>query len=740
MTPETPATGAPDDTDAAVEHWRTGWPTLPGNAPPGVEPDNYVYKFVLHAPIDRALRNHEVTEQHGRWAAAVAPQFPPGAPTWWHFARWSSAQVGELIRAPLPGNARLARALSVGNTLVYSNTATVAELITQPHEGDLPLPPPGTAPGRTAFLAYARGIALATYRAAAAVRDTDPDRSRELVALANLCLLAEEQESLDEAIAVAPRARLRQLYRFAFLDPRPSLREWRNEVPKPWWMRIENRLAPKLIALRPLQMPWGPIRIGDGVPGFRLPDPRPAMPEGLEQWHPFDVFPPNGSAPGCYLCLDERLSYLYALLWTHRDGTTWPALDTAPTWSRAERARDDFQARFARLPAPSSYATRAARAVPPAGVELSTDRRLRLADDSESSDDAIRIFDTAEARADLEIARRIYRANRSWIAIAFLARSIPASFAAADGAALLAPRTSGVRELGAKVEQRGRTMSGDAAWRAGGTLEFVDQVLGWSDARDDDPDRATDRLRSALLATRHKHHSYRDTLDVIADGGGAGASAAHRLRADKGVPVNVVDAVGVAATFTASIQQFFHDFVPDGVRDPAEWDAWARTWARVAVAIGAPVRALSTPGPDGRPELFDMATFTAVGEYVDALSVKPSVAGLFLMSNFLNDLDDAVPRWQRRFVRLGVQIFGDDRHLVPLMIHVGRWHRLARRAVRLLTRTPVLGRAWITGVEVMMRPLLAKLEALSGMSEAPLVRRFPPNCTTTDVSDGHRPA
>ena len=291
----------------SVEFWRTGWPTDGGPIPVGAEPDNYVYKFILHGPLGRALRNHEITRQYWTWADLLAAEFPPGTPTWWHFAGWTSAQVGALIRAPLPGNARMAQALSVGNTDVYANTTVVAELIAQPQEGSLPLPDSSVEPTRDHFLTHADGIALAVYRAAQTATHVDPQRARELVALANLCLLAREQQLLSTAIAVAPRVRLRQLRRLAFLDPRPSLREWRQEVPSPCWMTLENRLAPKLVALRPLELPWGSIRIRDGVPGFRMPEPWPAMPAGLESWHPFRFFEPNGAAPGCYLCLDARL-------------------------------------------------------------------------------------------------------------------------------------------------------------------------------------------------------------------------------------------------------------------------------------------------------------------------------------------------------------------------------------------------------------------------------------------------
>ena len=324
------------------------------------------------------------------------------------------------------------------------------------------------------------------------------------------------------------------------------------------------------------------------------------------------------------------------------------------------------------------------------------------------------------------------------MAIAFLARSLPASFAAADGASLLAPRTSGVTKLSARREQRGRTMAGDAAWRSGGTLEFVDDVLGWSSSADDDPEQHERRLRRAIETTRRKHATYRNTFGLIADDPQhAESPAAQALRSAKGVPVNLVDAVGVAGTFTASVHQFFERFVPRAVSSPADWDAWARTWARVAIAIGAPIDMVSTEDPDGSRSLFDMATMTAVGEYIDALSVKPSAAGIYLMENFLRDVHDAVPRWQRRFVRLGVQLFGDDRHLVPLLIDVGPMHRLGRRSIALLARVPVLGGLWIGGVEVMMRPVLAKLQALVGSEEVPVSVRFPSDCTTTDVRSQH---
>ena len=728
-------------TTDGVEYWRDGWPTEDATtAPPGVDLEDHRYDFVLKAPLGRALRNHEVTEQHRAWARRMTDALGIDAPTWWHYAGWSSAQVGALLRARIPGNARLARALSVGNTKVYANTAAVAERLVRPVSGaSMALPPAGAPPDPALFVKHGAGLALEVYREAVRVAPDDPDRAADLVALGNLCLLAREQEILNEAISVAPRVRIRQLRRLAFIDPRPSLRTWRQEEPSVRWMAFENWLAPKLIAVRPLRMPWGSIRIRDGVPEFRMPEPRPEMPERLREWHPFDFFPPDGAPPACYLDLGQRMRYLSALLWANREPARWAA-GLGPTWDGARRERLRVQRVFDRLPEPTWYADRAAAARLPAGLTLPLDRQQALDDEPGDVDQALAILDGAAAQADLEIARRLYRSHRSWVAIAFLARSLPASFTGAEGAALLAPRTSGVAIWDdVDNEQNEPSMAGDAAWRAGRTLAFVDRMLAGPRPPVDDvdaPDPGTaDALQAMIATTRMSHHGYRAALDLLADHPTkAGHEAAARLRAQNGRPANVVDAVGTAVAFTASVHQFFQAFLPHAVAAQEDWDAWARTWARITVAIGAPVAALSTVNATGELVMHDMATMTSLGEYIDAISAKPSGAGIYLMENFLGDIEDAVPRWQRRMVRLGVQIFGDERHTTLLMVDVRPVHTFLRAGARAVGRTPGVSTLWRTAVDLVMRPVLRELVGLQGSQEASIPDRFPTNCTTTDVT------
>lgn len=681
-----------------------------------------------HAPMPAQLRNEVVTDYYRRWARHLHSEIgATSAANWFAWAAWVSAEVGTQMSRWWPSRRRLQRALAAGNTAVFYDVistfmaeygrdggtgsgagsrsegqyAEAAEIDERadPDAGEATAergPGEGTRPRRARL-----SEAIACYESA---RHADEPRKSQLVLLGNCHLAICEQSFLDDEVAIAFRVGFRRMT----TPPHQRLwsqRRWRATQPGALRLRVENAYV-RLATARfiSLATPFGTIR--PGSPGSSRLPVLPRHRDGSSFDSPFDTFPPQPGGVRCWIDLRDRMGFINWLFASRAADPAWwdgQELALPPEWLGYLPLWRAFVDRYLRGPASPSTDTGL-----PAGYEVDLDdARARPANDGE---DHARLTQLGVDLRVHEVAAATYRRHRDWLVTAFLARSLPDSFAAAKGAAVLMPRSVDVDiDGGGDVDRRPSSLRGDAALRTRRTLDFVDGMFGVGDADDGDTAaEGVDRVRH-----RHAHHR-RALVDADWD------------TTTLGEPINQEDMLGTVCTFVEPPMRMFAEHLPGRIRD-SEWNAWAAAWCDIGCSLGLDP-AFVTIVDDGVRRYVTAAELARIAHVIRRRQHARSVAGVQLMGGLLEDLEDAVPRPLSPFVSAAVAAFGDPELNRLLIVPPSRIGETLGASSRRLARVPGLRHL----LPVLLRPLigwaLRELERAQRQCGVDTTATFPATC------------
>lgn len=726
------------------------WP--PGDWPPSANSsDNtQTLDFISHAPLPWRLRNEVITREYKRYACEVAELLGDDVPNWYHWASWASGSVGLFVRRYVPGHRRVRRALGVGNRRVFEDMnlfwhyfvrefqeptaeVTQAEETASLAQGETPSPlgapdSPGRGPnetGGTAGPAWGgqpagdlspspRSRAWACYYEAARLKqrgDINPHRRRELVLLGNALIAVHEQQTLQLAISVTMRSTVRRFLDLAWLRPMQSHRQWITRTsPDGVRLRVESSAVRITTRFLKAKMPWGHVGLGRPIaqpPGW-VP---PVMPDGAGA-SPFEEFEPCWTGCRCWTSYPERMRTINAMLIAGHRQDQWFRDGKAifpPEWGNYEREAERYCAEFLAAPEQSTRVEVSA----PQGWNPPTESHRGTAGDDAS--DTSSPFETEEAAADFAVAREVYHRNRPWILLAFLCRSIPASFTAGRGATALAPNVVGIDLRRPPNLPRVPVFAGDSGVRAAVTLQFVDQVMGISHQFTDKSDSP---ITDAINATRRHHRSHRSSTLK------AGWSANAQVEGH-GVPINVSDMVGTVAMFVTPVYDLFMATFPRRVTD-AQWDAWSRTWCRIGVGLGVPANFLRTE-IEGEVRLLGIQQMNQVAHYYESAETFRSAAGVYLMHNFIDDLRDILPPMFSGSISRIVDAFGYQAQLRLLLAPQHRGSKQMLRTVSWVGNRRILSTVVFRAISVVST--LPTRAILTATRDAPDKHaKFPQEC------------
>ncbi len=553
------------------------------------------------------------------------------------------------------------------------------------------------------------------YRDAIAAQSTS-DRS-DAVLLGNCFLALHEQRLLSLAISMGFRTWLRTLT--TPWRPLQTRRQWRNQAPKAWRLRLEHwwiETATRRFVV--VELPDRRIRVGEPVEptGYGIGVDRSRATaltsvsddyEAIASLPPrdalallFDRFDVNGRPAECWNDLADRTAYIFAIFAEHQRNPAFRndggGVLRTPEWrpfaaalaqrskqlhvhsSPVKLASDTIGRRLTNSPLSDRQLDeariRSSHPLVPGASLLSfatVQDPARQADFFEAvhGDVAERLAHVAVPGGLLdpqvcEVARNLFRDSSTVMFMGLLFRSLPESYAAADG----------VRVLGAVSD-----LATDPVRRTGETAQFINDLLlsedGWEDGR-----LVADGAAFASVRGVRSIHAL-VTGQLIANGWDTGAD---------GWPLNQEDVLGAALSFAVPVLEMMSRLAV--LPSEEACDGYVQFWLGVGYLLGAPYEAVTMPQDDGSRRPLTYHEARALAHHIRRRHHRRSVDGVRLTEALVEGIGDGLPRSLDWLASGLMSVLGDPAVNRIVLVSPGRGRRRSAVVARVLTG--LLARGW----------------------------------------------